>query len=962
MDEQFLDSNFNETNLQDIFISSCDFPYENKGSNCQETCFDILNFDTAFDQCPVYTPKICNENTPQATTSYVAKIDANNENKGYIHHIISNDEIQMRIQVGEDGDMPEFPSHATITIEATDPATHQTQVKRYQCDYDGCTRTYSTVGNLRTHMKTHKGEFRFKCTEPSCGKAFLTSYSLKIHVRVHTKIKPFNCEHNGCDKSFNTLYRLRAHQRLHNGDTFNCRENGCTKYFTTLSDLKKHIRTHTQERPYKCEEDGCGKAFTASHHLKTHKRTHSSQRPSYCCPQNGCRRTFNHKHLLTHHLTTYHYDIDDWDPGPSRGDISDLDDLSSDHEDSGDHIKSTTDRSNFTAIYTQGKGITEVTNSTTVSNDKVILKTQSMSVNGDEIYVATNESIKSDSSASIGGNLQKTETFIDTDIEQKEMTSSVTQNIADIQIPVINMLIDVNDNNNSIETSKKLTKISSLCFQADSGSSTSLPSVLLPTNINKDSDNFNNVELLAVGINNITSEEFKQNNKADLRADNVIGNQNLNELFIKQNDDIDNNSYIFDKNLPFKEVSFSKLDNNIESLVNKNDNMNDILNDVLIGGNMSRNSTDFLIGCETVREISDTLSCTTVCTLNNNDNKTVDISNNTDCVNNEIIISSGTNVKNNERNTFLNSDSSDDNGVNNITIGKNDNINCNTAIDSFDPDKMIMDLSKPCDEWLDVNALDTVISPELELLDLQWNELQDNKNNTLVNESNLVNLIYTDLNNSTTVNDDESNKKFEIHNAIPSVNNNCFKVKSGNEYNNSTFNNIMQEGDNHDNISSTSNLPPYDDIFNSAADSPFSSGSLSDILNENLNKDSSFNDTIFKMNKKSVNNLENYVFSESGSKACSAENLKKNTQCDCNECKYSDCNNKSNKSPCCITVCLKTIHNLKKVFGNGCCKFPSINCNNREDTKCNNKLSLSSSTLQLAAAIASSSKCSLSDA
>ncbi|XP_066538326.1 metal regulatory transcription factor 1 [Hoplias malabaricus] len=234
--------------------------------------------------------------------------DPENMSQGYVHHTISPDQIQFIINPGSTP-MPRNIEGATLTLHSECPETKQREVKRYQCMFEGCTRTYSTAGNLRTHQKTHRGEYTFVCNQQGCGKAFLTSYSLKIHVRVHTKEKPFECDVQGCEKAFNTLYRLKAHQRLHTGKTFNCESEGCTKYFTTLSDLRKHIRTHTGEKPFRCDHDGCGKAFAASHHLKTHVRTHTGEKPFFC-PSDGCEKTFSSQYSLKSHIRGH-------DKGPS---------------------------------------------------------------------------------------------------------------------------------------------------------------------------------------------------------------------------------------------------------------------------------------------------------------------------------------------------------------------------------------------------------------------------------------------------------------------------------------------------------------------------------------------------------------------------------------------------------------------------------------------------------------------
>ncbi|XP_069613211.1 metal regulatory transcription factor 1 isoform X2 [Ranitomeya imitator] len=256
--------------------------------------------------------------------------------QGYVQHIISPDQIHLTINPGSTP-MPRNIEGATLTLHSECPETKQKEVKRYQCTFEGCLRTYSTAGNLRTHQKTHRGEYTFVCNQEGCGKAFLTSYSLKIHVRVHTKEKPFECDVQGCEKAFNTLYRLRAHKRLHTGETFNCVTEGCSKYFTTHSDLRKHIRTHTREKPFRCDHDGCGKAFAASHHLKTHTRKHTGERPFFCT-SDGCEKTFSTQYSLKSHMKGHDLTgVDDQFPHNAEDPnhwlcISDLSTLSTDSE------------------------------------------------------------------------------------------------------------------------------------------------------------------------------------------------------------------------------------------------------------------------------------------------------------------------------------------------------------------------------------------------------------------------------------------------------------------------------------------------------------------------------------------------------------------------------------------------------------------------------------------------------
>lgn len=78
-----------------------------------------------------------------------------------VHHTISPEEFYMRIHQEQDNTVSE--DHATSNkIESMDADTNQKHINRYNCQYKDCARTYSTIGNLRTHMKTHKGKIFYR--------------------------------------------------------------------------------------------------------------------------------------------------------------------------------------------------------------------------------------------------------------------------------------------------------------------------------------------------------------------------------------------------------------------------------------------------------------------------------------------------------------------------------------------------------------------------------------------------------------------------------------------------------------------------------------------------------------------------------------------------------------------------------------------------------------------------------
>ena len=75
----------------------------------------------------------------------------------------------------------------------------------FRCKF--CPRTFSTLGNMKEHMRTHTGEKPFRCEY--CHRCFAQSSTHSKHVQVHIRKQQLNCFF--CGKFFSQVALLRDH-------------------------------------------------------------------------------------------------------------------------------------------------------------------------------------------------------------------------------------------------------------------------------------------------------------------------------------------------------------------------------------------------------------------------------------------------------------------------------------------------------------------------------------------------------------------------------------------------------------------------------------------------------------------------------------------------------------------------------------------------------------------------------
>lgn len=167
--------------------------------------------------------------------------------------------------------------HNSPESAADEPADFiETNCHWKQCGLEFPTQDHLVKHINNDHI--HANKKSFVCRWEDCSrdeKPFKAQYMLVVHMRRHTGEKPHKCTFEGCSKAYSRLENLKTHLRSHTGEKpYTCEYPGCSKAFSNASDRAKHQnRTHSNEKPYVCKAPGCTKRYTDPSSLRKHVKT-----------------------------------------------------------------------------------------------------------------------------------------------------------------------------------------------------------------------------------------------------------------------------------------------------------------------------------------------------------------------------------------------------------------------------------------------------------------------------------------------------------------------------------------------------------------------------------------------------------------------------------------------------------------------------------------------------------------